>query len=248
MNGLILGHRGSPGELPENTMGSFHRAREVGADGVELDVRLTRDGVPVVIHDETVDRTTSGTGAVAELTWNQIAGMRVRSRRSLDREDEAGAEPALSARVPRLEEVARWAATSNAFLNVELKAPGTEKPSVEIIRSAGLMQRVLISSFIPAVIAEVGNIEPAARRYLLTEYWDTRAELALGACGAAGICLGERAATAHVLAALARDGIPFVVWTVDDSIRIRAILAAGAEAVITNEPAHAVAARAGMGG
>jgi glycerophosphoryl diester phosphodiesterase len=247
VNGLILGHRGSPAELPENTMPSFRRAREVGADGVELDVRVTADGVPIVIHDDTVDRTTTGTGSVSSLTWPEIAGLRVRTTGSRDAVEPANPDSLAGERVPMLEEVVRWAEESGAFLDVELKAAGAEEATLELLRSAGLLKRSIVSSFIPSVVEEIGRLEPSARRYLVSEYWDGEARHAFRSCGAGGVCIGERAATSHVLAELARDGIPFMVWTVDDPIRIRAILAAGAEAVITNVPARGVAARAQLG-
>ena len=71
----IVGHRGASGENPENTLLSFDRALEQGADALELDVRLTADGVPVVIHDATVDRTTSGSGAVREYVLDRLRSL-----------------------------------------------------------------------------------------------------------------------------------------------------------------------------
>jgi len=69
---LIIAHRGDSANAPENTMAAFRLALEKGADGIELDVMLSADGVPVVIHDSTVDRTTNGSGRVRELTLDQL--------------------------------------------------------------------------------------------------------------------------------------------------------------------------------
>src|SRR5262245_3514397 len=99
---LVLGHRGAPRAAPENTLRAFQLAMELGADGVELDVQPSADGVPVVLHDDTLDRTTDGSGDVATLPWARIAEAR------------ADGEP-----VPRLEQVVEWAADVGAFLNVE---------------------------------------------------------------------------------------------------------------------------------
>lgn len=226
-SGLILGHRGAPFEAPENTLASFRLARAQGADGVELDVQPSADGVPVVLHDATLERTTDGSGAVAALPWAAIARL-----------DAGGGE-----RVPRLEQVAAWAAASGAWLNVELKAPGVEAAVLAILREAGLLERTVISSFAPALVAEVGRLEPGARRFLLTERWDTGVHAAARRCGAGGICLEDAAATPAALAALRAAGLPVVVWTVDEPARLAALLRAGVAAVITNRPALAVHVR-----
>lgn len=222
-------------------MAGFRRAIEVGADGVELDVRMSADGVPVVIHDDSVDRTTDGTGRVEALRWDELAGVRVRPITRTDvLEADANEEPA---RLPRLDEVTEWATRSGAFLNLELKCEGAEAAVLNAVRTAGLLERVLFSSFIPGAVGEIGRLEPAARRYLLTEHWDAAAIDAVRSCHAQGVCLHDLAATAQSLAELAREGLPVVVWTVDDPQRISILLDAGAEAIITNEPATAVAVR-----
>jgi glycerophosphoryl diester phosphodiesterase len=227
---LILGHRGAPRGAPENTLRAFRLALEEGADGVELDVQPSADGVPVVLHDDTLDRTTDLSGDVATLSWERIAQAR------------AGGEP-----VPRLEEVVAWAAESGAFLNVELKRPGAEAAAVEAVARAGLRERTVFSSFLAASVAEVLRLDPAAACYLLS---DGRAGLALAAArqlGASGVCLGARRATPAALAEFRRAGVPMIVWTVDRPYRIRGLLAEGVRGIITNLPALAVQVRAEAG-
>lgn len=225
--GLILGHRGASAEAPENTLQAFRLALEQGADGIEFDVQPSADGAPVVIHDDTVDRTTDGRGVVAALPWQALAVL-----------DAGGGE-----RVPRLEDVAAWAVQTRAWLNVELKAPGAEAASLQVLRATGLLERTVLSSFDPEVVARVGRLDPAARRFLLTERWDEPARGAVAACGAEGVCLEDRAATAEALRELAEAQLPVVVWTVDDARRIEQLLHAGVTAVITNVPARAVSVR-----
>ena len=222
---LILGHRGASADAPENTMGAFGLALEQGADGIELDVQRSADGVPVVIHDPTLERTTDGSGAVASLPWSEIALVRSRGKP-----------------VPRLEEVAAWAALEGAWLNVEIKAPGVEAATVDAIRAAGLIARTVFSSFDAETVAEVGRIAPDAVRYLLTESWGDDVIATARRIGAGGICLHEPLATDAALARLADERLPVVVWTVDDPARIAHLLHAGAAAVITNRPAVAVKA------
>lgn len=224
---LILGHRGAPREAPENTMRALRLAVEHGADGVELDVQPSADGVGVVIHDATLERTTGAAGAVAALPWERIS------------EALAGGEP-----VPRLEEAAAWAAGEGVFLNVEIKSPGAEAPAVRAIREAGMMHRTVFSSFHPEILAEVGRIAPEAERYFLTERWDDEVRRGVRALGVGGVCPHDSIATPALLEELRRDGLGCVVWTVDDPERILELVRARVRAVITNLPAIGVAARA----
>jgi glycerophosphoryl diester phosphodiesterase len=229
---LVFGHRGSSADAPENTMRAFRLALEQGADGIEFDVQPSGDGVPVVIHDDTVERTTDGVGVVGTMPWEALARL-----------DAGGGE-----RIPRLDEVAAWAAETGAWLNVELKAAGAEAESLRVLREAGVLERTVFSSFDPEVVAAVGRLDPGVRRFLLTERWDAEAAGVAGAVGAGGICLENAAATPVALADLHERGLPVVVWTVDDPRRVAALLDAGVAAVISNVPAHAVAARRLGGG
>jgi glycerophosphoryl diester phosphodiesterase len=223
---LILGHRGAPFDAPENTMLAFRRAMEQGADGIELDVQPSLDGVPVVLHDDTLDRTTNATGDVSLLPWDRIAAAR------------AGGEP-----VPRLEEVVDWAAGANAFLNVEIKRPGVEAAALAAVDRAGLTPRTIFSSFIPDSVARVRQLDPGAACYLLTDRWGPRVLELARDLGAGGVCLRSRSATTRALAELHHAGLPVVVWTVDGPARIRGLLRAGVAGVITNRPAKGVAVR-----
>jgi glycerophosphoryl diester phosphodiesterase len=222
---LVLGHRGSPARAPENTMLAFRLALEEGADGVELDVQPAGDGAPVVIHDATLARTTDRSGAVAALSWDEIGAAR------------AGGEP-----VPRLEEAAAWAAESGAWLNVEIKSPGAEAASLAAVEAAGVLGRTFFSSFLPDVVARVGELAPHAARYLLSEQWDDETRAAALRLGVRGVCLHHAAATPSALAELRGARLDVVVWTVDDPARLRELLRAGVRAVITNHPARGVEA------
>lgn len=224
---LILGHRGAPLELPENTFGSFRRALEHGADGVELDVQRSADDVPVVIHDLTLERTTDGRGEVRAHPWSALEGV------------QAGpGEP-----LRRLHEVADWAAGAGAWLNVELKAEGTEAASLAVLERAGVLERTLVSSFLPVAVLETGRLAPGVRRGLVTEFWNPTVVSVVRDCGADTVCIERTLATPERLAEIAAMGLRVVVWTVDDPAEVGALVRAGVEAVITNDPLRAVAAR-----
>jgi glycerophosphoryl diester phosphodiesterase len=224
---LIFGHRGASAEAPENTMRAFRLALAQGADGVELDVQRSADGVPVVIHDPTLERTTDGEGPVSARTAAALAGVRSRG------------EP-----VPTLDEVARWAAEAGAWVNVEIKDPAATDAAVRVCRDAGIADRTVFSSFDAGTVRRVGEVAPDATRYFLTERWDGEVLAVVREIGAMGVCLERRAATPAALASLAAEALPAVVWTVDDPAEVRRLLEAGVRAVISNVPALAVAARA----
>lgn len=141
----IYGHRGFSGCYPENTMISFKEAEAIGADGIELDVQMTKDGEVVVIHDETLERTTNGIGYVKDLTYKEL--------RLLD----AGSwfHPRFSSeKVPLLSEVLKWIKSlkRKLMVNIELKTykiayPHIEKKVLELVNKYGLKDQVIISSF-----------------------------------------------------------------------------------------------------
>lgn len=151
---LRLGHRGAMAHAPENTMRAFRLALELGADGFELDVHLSRDGRVVVIHDATVDKTTDGTGAVADKTLAELRAL-----------DAGGGE-----RISTLEEV--FDALPTAYVYVELKGEGTEVPTADLVCQRGVGGRVIVGSFDAAKVARVKDYAPEIETSLLLGDWD----------------------------------------------------------------------------
>ncbi|HDN80156.1 MAG: glycerophosphodiester phosphodiesterase [Chloroflexi bacterium] len=152
---LILGHRGARGYAPENTMPSFQKALEMGVDLVELDVRLTRDKQVVVLHDESLKRTTGVAGLVGDFTWEEIS--------HLDAGSWFGPEFA-GTHIPLLEEVFRWA-KGRVRLVVEIKheQPDSEllvDKTVELVKRYGLQEEVEIISFDHHLVKRVKELEP----------------------------------------------------------------------------------------
>lgn len=221
---LILGHRGSPLEAPENTLRSFALARQHGADGVELDVHLARDGTPVIIHDSLLDRTTQAWGAVAGFDWPALQQL-------------------TGAQLPSLEQAAAWAAAASAWMNVEIKVIGAERATVDVLRRIGGLDRIIFSSFDPDSVASVLRFAPDARCFLLLNAWDAEAARAVAESGAQGVCLRVDAATPLNLEVLRNEDLPVIVWTVDERQRMLEILRADVAGLITNRPALGVAVR-----
>jgi glycerophosphoryl diester phosphodiesterase len=150
---LIFGHRGASHRAPENTLAAFEAAVDAGADGIELDVHLSADGIPVVIHNARVDATTDGTGRVNAMTVDEL--------KALDAGSHFSAEFA-GAQIPTLEEV--LAAVGNRLLvNIELKPQsrgiaGLEAAVASLVMRMGLQDRVCISSFKPYMLHTIRGL------------------------------------------------------------------------------------------
>ena len=127
----VTGHRGAAGLAPENTIAAFQTALDLGCDAVELDVQLSKDGRLAVIHDETLDRTTDGSGRVADRTMSELE--------SLDAGD--------GEKIPLLTEVFDLLKDSGMTIQIELKGPGTALPTSELIIARGMEKRVRLTSF-----------------------------------------------------------------------------------------------------
>ncbi len=224
----IIGHRCARAEAPENTLAGLRRAAALGARWVEVDVRLTADGVPVLLHDDTLERTTTGRGALAATTLADLA-----------RCDAGGGEP-----VPTLEAFLGAALGFGIGVNLELKG---EPGDPEALAKAALTtaQRLwpatapppLISSFEPACLAAAARHAPGWPRGLLLDEiapgWpETAAAVGAVAIIVNHLCLASPAA----VAALAANGRTVAVYTVNDPARARALLSWGVAAIISDHP------------
>jgi glycerophosphoryl diester phosphodiesterase len=241
---LNFGHRGAPKAAPENTLVSFQKARELGADGVELDVMLCADGEVVVMHDSKVERTTDGHGRIPDLTLAQVKGL------------DAGARfgpPFVGERVPTLREVAGWA-QNDMLLNIELKSvsvrgdprkrrgaeyQGLEEKVVAIIREYGLEGRVILSSFNPLALRRVRRLAPNLHTGLLyasdLPIFLRRAWLRPLARPNALHPHYEMVSDAYLLWTR-RKGYRVNVWTPDQTLDLQRLIDQKVDAIITNRP------------
>jgi len=157
---LIIAHRGHWGDAPENTLAAVLAALEHPLEGVEIDVHCTADGVPVVMHDREVDRTTDGRGRVGDLTLAQVRSLRVRASDGTS----AGCGPASGGgfsdeQVPTLEEVLA-ATRGRCLLCVEVKPAGIERAVLEIMRACRAEEWVWVWSFVNSVVREFHDLAP----------------------------------------------------------------------------------------
>lgn len=240
MTTQVFGHRGASCAAPENTLAAFEKAAEDGADGVELDVHLSSDGQLVVIHDDTVNRTTNGTGAVHDMTFEQI--------RSLDAS--MGKQKFSGAHIPTLEEVYRLLKPTRLMINVELKENAwdggfTVIPKVlELEEKYGMAGRVFYSSFNHYVLREIKNHSaetPVGLLYAaaLVDVWDYAASVPADAIHPLYLTLRDPDLVPRCHAA----GIAVRPWTVNEEADLCAMFAAGVDAVITNDPELALRLR-----
>ena len=175
----IWAHRGASGYAPENTLPAFELAVGQGADGVEFDVQLSRDGAAVVIHDEILGRTADGAGRVVDYTLAELQGLNACN----------GMVEYTHAVIPTMEEVLALLAPTRLRINIELKNseqayPGLEQQVLAAVRDHGLAERVVLSSFSGASIALLHELAPELELgtlYTRPELRPWRAALALGA-------------------------------------------------------------------
>ena len=240
----IIGHRGAKANAPENTLAGFRAAHAEGAAWVEFDVKLTRDGVAVVIHDETLQRTTTGRGRVRELTLATI------------RAADAGC-PAIfgdrfrGERVPTLAETLDLLLGLGMGFNLEIKpCPGLEREtaeaSIRVVRERwpAHAPAPVLSSFSLAALEAARDFAPELPRGLLAaplpaDWRETARRL-----DCATIHPGKRGLDAATVAAVRRAGFPVLAWTVNRPARARELRLWGVDSIITDRPAAIAAALA----
>ena len=230
----IIAHRGARGHAHENTHSAFNLAYRMGADGIELDVQCCASGEVVVIHDDTIDRTSDGSGAVAELTLNQL--------REFDfgrffGPDFAG-EP-----IPTLAEVIEGL-PARAIINIEIKNKGTktngeEAGVAELIRRTKLHDRVLVSSFNPFVLRRMRRIDP---RVPIAYLYEAKSPLFLRPLPVRTLLRPQalhpdfRIVTRRMVQAAHRRGYAVNTWTVNDPTDLARMIACGVDSIITDYP------------
>jgi glycerophosphoryl diester phosphodiesterase len=232
---LIIGHRGYPAKFPENTLASFDGAMQAGCHMIELDVTLTRDRKVVVIHDDTLNRTTNGKGPVRDHRLEEIKRL------------DAGSwfDPRFSSeRVPELMEVMKLT-TGRCMANIEIKksafdvgypVDAIERQVVKLVKTSGAMDRVILSSFDKRILQRIADMEePPAIAYISDHGADKRVVEML---------LALRAFSWHPrFTALTRDqvelvhtaGLKVFPWTINTREEAEKLIAMGVDGIICND-------------
>ncbi len=236
----IIAHRGASGSAPENTLAAFRLAREQGAGWIELDVKLTYDGVPIIMHDDTLDRTTNGKGNVADAMWAEV--------QTLD----AGSwiDPRYKGeRVPQLAEVLRLAIDLDLQVNMELKpCPGRAKATamVAMIEAVKIWPQEkmppLISSFDEETLAVAAQLHPEWPRSFAFEEWRDDWREKAAKFDARALTVNADLLTPERMPLLVQSGLAILPYTVNDPLRANELLRGGASAVFTDKPRTILAA------
>jgi glycerophosphoryl diester phosphodiesterase len=229
---LIIGHRGASAVAPENTMAAFREALAAGADGIEFDVRLTRDGVPVIIHDNSLYRTAGLRHRIADLTWSELEHV----------------DPS----VPSLAQLFDLFESNNLGLYLEMKcdSPSEHAPLAkaccELIADYSFRERVMIECFDLNALLVVKNVDSEIKTAALFHqslFPEQRVIEKALAIEASALALHHRLAR-EPLVQKARDaGLHVAVWTVDDPAWVDRARSTGIDALITNDPAAMLAHR-----
>jgi len=230
----VIAHRGGPSHAPENTLIAFRTAIGQGVAWLEFDVQMTRDGALVVIHDETVDRTTNGTGAVRDLNLAQLRAL-----------DAGGGEL-----VPTLEEVLALARAHGVGVLPETKAahlyPGIEEKLVAALVAADYLDQAVIQSFQAASLERVRGLAPDARTCALYGLW--RFDVRRPPGDAQFVCpMAEMVLLAPGMIRQAhREGRQVFVWfgMFENRFMVEAMRLFGADGLMSDDPAALVAAMA----
>ena len=241
---LIYGHRGASGYAPENTLEAFELAARMGADGVELDVHIARDGELVVAHDEAVDRVANGNGLICRMTTAELKKLRFnKTHPEYER-----------ATIPTLREVFELLKPTNLRVNVELKNSyiiydGLEEKCLKLADDMGMSDRILYSSFNHHSMLRMKAIDaniPCGLLYEATmlESWNYGHRLGMNAIHPhfSELQVKDEVKQAHAL------GLAVNVWTVNEEEDIVNCLRAGADIIIGNYPDRAMKLRDELSG
>ncbi len=249
---LVIGHRGAAARFPENTFAAFDYAVGLGVDAIEFDIRITRDGVVVVIHDPTLDRTTGGSGQVAQQSAPDIAEVDAGARFSPD----GGRTLPFAGKgiaIPTLEGlIERYPSTP---LLIEIKVAQAAPEALRLFRRHGCEDRVLVDSM------DVGALRPfrgtrvavgAARRDAISLTWRSAVGLVPRSLPFSALCIPERyginVPVSRLTRAAASRRVPTHVWTVNDPEDARRLWSNGVIGIISDDPETMLVLRKQMAG
>jgi glycerophosphoryl diester phosphodiesterase len=245
----VIGHRGAAGLAPENTCAALELALAEGAEALEFDVQLSADGIPVLMHDPSLDRTTLASGLLRERTASELGALDAGYHFTLD---QGGSYPwrGRGLGVPSLAEVLRR--FPEVPLLIELKTVGVAEPVRRVLQEHGARERVVLASFLEAALApfRAAGFHTGASRKGILALW-LRSKLGWGAPGGSDQIYAVpdyyrdrvHVPTPAFIRSARRAGRPVHVWTVNDPARAAWLWRRGVSGIITNFPAVILAER-----
>lgn len=250
----VIGHRGSAGTAPENTLRSFRVALAQGAAILETDVHLSRDGVPLLLHDATIDRTTGGAGAAAALDWSTLCDFEVYAEPSRASGGSASEATRSGERIPSLEEA--FEAFPSARFNLEIKSadPRAIDVTLDLVRAYDRADRTLLAAGEDDIMQALRG---ALRRHALRPATGACVSEIVGAVGSAvhgapmpeGVMalqvpatfMSQPLVTAEFVAHAHAHHVAVHVWTINDRVETEALLALGVDGIVTDYPGRLAA-------
>lgn len=230
---IIYAHRGASSQAPENTMAAFKKAVESGAGGIELDVHMTIDGELVVIHDESIERTSDGSGKVKECTLAELSKFDFGSWFS---------EEFIGEKIPTLEQVMTLLSSWRGMLNIEIKENniGIESKVLALVDEYKIKDRVIVSSFDHYTLVNIKKLDDSIRTgalFMEKIYapWEYAKMI-----GASAIHPFYRAINGEIIGNCLANGIDVNVFTVDRVKDIKEFAKLNVSGIITNVPDVAI--------
>lgn len=225
----VIAHRGASGHAPENTLAAFQRAVELGATFIETDLRVTRDGRFVAVHDDTLDRTTNGSGEV-EFTLDEL--QRLDAGLWFDRDF-------MGERIPTLAQILEFSSAHDVVFYLELKyraVTGMDHALAAALRKAQNAGRIVVISFDPDTLAPLRRIEPSIMLGLLVEDGDASCIQAAQGLGARQLCPRSSLVTPELLDQAHQVDLKVATWTVNSAAAMRSMISAGVDGIMTDFP------------
>ena len=218
-------HRGASAYAPENTMSAFRLGVALGANGIETDIRRTKDGVLVLFHDDNMFRLTGFHGSISELPYRQAAGFPVRSP------DGSGFD-----RIPALAEFLDFAKEQRVFLALEIKEDDLETDLLRMIAACGLRERIVVTSFRLSHLIRIKALDPAQKVGLLTDTVNDDVILSLKSVCAEQICPKASALSPELVRALHEEGFNVRAWGISDEAKMKYACRCGVDGMTVNFP------------
>ena len=233
---LVIAHRGASGYAPENTLAAFKRAIALGATFIETDLQLSRDSRFVAIHDDTVNRTTGGTGKVHDLSLADL--------KRLDAGAWFGSEFA-GERIPTLDEILEFSKKNDVVFYLELKPGGSwggEHALIGALRESQEVARTVVISFDAGVLEGLRKIEPTLMTGLLFDGQIARPLDKALEVGARQLAVRGDLVTPALLTEARKKDLQVVCWTVNQPAHMRLLIDAGVDGIMSDYPDRIVAA------
>jgi len=226
----VIAHRGASGYAPENTLAAFQRAVELGVGFIEADLHLTRDARFVAMHDDTLDRTTSGHGAVHDFTLAEL------------RELDAGLwfdRQFSDERIPTIEDILAFSEKYDVIFYLDAKynpAWGMHHALAGALRDASNAARTVVISFDPSVLEALRRLDPSVMTGLLFVEGEREAIKASLEVGARQLCPRADLVTREFVEQAHRTDLSVATWTANQADEMRSLIAAGVDGIMTDFP------------